>query len=109
VWGYPGALFFAAGGYHHHLGTNVWAGRTASPPAADEAQLLDWTIELPDETSLETAARSLERAGFAAERGHGPAGGEAEVRTRDRWGTAVRLRMASSQEEPVSHGKEREP
>src|SRR5688500_5159129 len=26
VWSYPGALFLAAGGYHHHLGTNVWAG-----------------------------------------------------------------------------------
>ena len=25
VWSYPGALFFGAGGYHHHLGTNVWA------------------------------------------------------------------------------------
>jgi catechol 2,3-dioxygenase len=25
VWNYPGALFLAAGGYHHHLGTNTWA------------------------------------------------------------------------------------
>jgi catechol 2,3-dioxygenase len=91
VWSYPGALFFAAGGYHHHLGTNVWAGRTASPPAADEAQLLDWTIELPDEASLEAAAESLERAGFPAERCRG-AGGGAEVRARDPWATAVRLR-----------------
>ncbi len=23
VWSYPGALFFSAGGYHHHLGTNT--------------------------------------------------------------------------------------
>ena len=23
VWSYPGALFFAVGGYHHHLGTNT--------------------------------------------------------------------------------------
>jgi catechol 2,3-dioxygenase len=108
VWGYPGALFFGAGGYHHHLGTNVWAGRTAAPPSADEAQLLDWTIELPDETSLETAAASLERAGFPAERGHA-AGGEAELRTHDRWGTPVRLRVDATQEEPESGGKEREP
>lgn len=101
VWSYPGALFFAAGGYHHHLGTNVWSGRDAPPPAAYEAQLLDWTIVLPDEASLEAVAGSLERAGLAAERGHG-AGGGAEVRTRDPWGTAVRLRMDSSQEEPES-------
>jgi catechol 2,3-dioxygenase len=25
VWTYPGALFMAAGGYHHHLGTNTWS------------------------------------------------------------------------------------
>jgi catechol-2,3-dioxygenase len=25
VWSYPGALFLSAGGYHHHLGTNVWS------------------------------------------------------------------------------------
>lgn len=91
VWSYPGALFFGAGDYHHHLGTNVWAGRTASPPAADDAQLLDWSIELPGEGSLETAAESLEGAGFPAERGDG-AGGEPEVRTRDPWATPVRLR-----------------
>ncbi len=39
VRGYPGALFFSAGGYHHHLGTNTWAGRTLPPPTAVG---LDW-------------------------------------------------------------------
>ena len=29
---YPGALFVAAGGYHHHLGLNTWAGEGAPPP-----------------------------------------------------------------------------
>jgi catechol 2,3-dioxygenase len=29
---YPGALFFAAGAYHHHVGVNVWAGKAAPPP-----------------------------------------------------------------------------
>ena len=43
VWSYPGALFLSAGGYHHHLGTNVWAGSGARPPEADQAQLLEWT------------------------------------------------------------------
>ncbi len=27
---FPGALFFAGGGYHHHIGTNIW-GVTGSP------------------------------------------------------------------------------
>jgi catechol 2,3-dioxygenase len=26
------ASFFAAGGYHHHIGTNIWAGAGAPPP-----------------------------------------------------------------------------
>jgi catechol 2,3-dioxygenase len=35
----------AAGGYHHHLGLNVWAGRGAPPPAADTVGLATFTIE----------------------------------------------------------------
>ena len=33
VWSYPGALFLSAGGYHHHLGTNVWSPGPAPAPA----------------------------------------------------------------------------
>ncbi|MDR5651503.1 VOC family protein [Ruixingdingia sedimenti] len=28
---YPGALFYGAGGYHHHLATNIWNSRAAGP------------------------------------------------------------------------------
>lgn len=28
---YPGAAFYGAGGYHHHLATNVWNSRGAAP------------------------------------------------------------------------------
>jgi catechol 2,3-dioxygenase len=50
---YPGALFVAAGGYHHHLGLNVWAGRGAPPPPGTVG--LDWfTIE-----SRQLAPRTL--------------------------------------------------
>jgi catechol 2,3-dioxygenase len=85
VWEVPGALFLAAGGYHHHLGTNLWAGRGATAPAPDEAQLLDWTIELPDASALESAAASLARSGFEVE-SSGP-----EIAVRDPWRTRVRL------------------
>ena len=64
VWSYPGALFLAAGGYHHHLGTNVWAGSGARAPEADQAQLLEWTLELPDAGSLRSAAASLVARGI---------------------------------------------
>lgn len=45
VRGYPGALFVAAGGYHHHLGLNTWAGLGAPPPPEHAAGLRSFTIE----------------------------------------------------------------
>ena len=84
---YPGALFLAAGGYHHHLGTNVWAGSTAAPPDEADARLLEWTIELPDEADVAAAAESVTRAGYAVER----TGDDGGVLLRDPWRTAVRL------------------
>lgn len=91
VWGYPGALFLAAGGYHHHLGTNLWAGRDATAPAPDEAQLLEWTIDLPGSAALAAAAASLESAGIAV----APCttrDGLKEAVVLDPWGTPLRLR-----------------
>ena len=90
VWHYPGALFLGAGGYHHHLGTNTWAGGGAAPPAPEDARLLEWTIELPDAASLAAAAESLARAGYAAERA-GDIANPSDVATRDPWGTQLRL------------------
>jgi catechol 2,3-dioxygenase len=88
VWEYPGALFLGAGGYHHHLGTNIWAGTRAEAPTAEDARLLEWTIELPDAASVSEAAASVLGAGFDVER-DGP-----DVVTRDPWGTAIRIRSA---------------
>jgi catechol 2,3-dioxygenase len=45
VRGYPGALFVAAGGYHHHLGMNTWAGAGAPPPPEHAVGLRSFTIE----------------------------------------------------------------
>ncbi|HZA97611.1 MAG TPA: VOC family protein [Gemmatimonadales bacterium] len=87
VWHYPGALFLAAGGYHHNLGTNTWAGSGARPPEAQDAQLLEWTLELPDASSLSAVRESLARAGYATE-GKNPG---AELLTRDPWGTELRF------------------
>jgi catechol 2,3-dioxygenase len=81
VWSYPGALFLAAGGYHHHLGLNTWAAG-ATPPSDDDARLLEWELVVPTETDVVSA---LEAVG--ADRA---AGGLA----RDPWGTAVRVRAS---------------
>ena len=41
---YPGALFVAAGGYHHHLGLNTWMGEGAPPPPENAVGLRWFTI-----------------------------------------------------------------
>jgi len=87
VWSYPGALFLGAGGYHHHLGTNIWAGPTARPAAVDEARLLEWTIVLPSAAEVEAVAARLVRAGAPLTRD----GGAGDVVTRDPWGTTLRI------------------
>lgn len=49
---YPGALFVSAGGYHHHVGLNTWAGAGAPRPP-DGARGLDrFELVLPDGESL---------------------------------------------------------
>ena len=41
------AAFVAAGGYHHHLGLNIWRGRGAPPVPAGVVGLRHWTIVIP--------------------------------------------------------------
>ena len=54
---YPGALFVSAGGYHHHLGLNTWAG-TGAPAPPEGARGLRWfTIVVPGEAALERVRR----------------------------------------------------
>lgn len=65
AWGYPGALFLGAGGYHHHLGTNIWAGPSAAPPAAAEPQLVTWQLVLPGADDVLAATANLRAAGYA--------------------------------------------
>ena len=95
VWDYPGALFFAASGHHHLLGTNTWAGREAQPPTEGDAQLLEWTIELPVAAALGPLADNLTRAGHIVER-HGQAGAESALIIRDPWGSRLRVWVAQT-------------
>jgi len=84
VWSYPGALFLSAGGYHHHLGTNVWAPGPAS--SADQAQLLEWELLVPSDEDVVAAVRSVRSAAYTAE---DVADGVTAV---DPWGTRVHVR-----------------
>jgi catechol 2,3-dioxygenase len=87
---YPGALFMSAGGYHHHLGTNTWAGSNAVPATATDARLLEWTIVLPNNDAISEVAASLRAAGADATLEH-----DGSLFARDPWGTAVRLRTGA--------------
>lgn len=78
---YPGALFMAAGGYHHHLGLNTWAGRT--PPPANAVGLESYTVVIPGEAAWKEA---VERTGAVVD------GTSASVRDPD--GTTVILAKA---------------
>ena len=88
VWGYPGALFMSAGGYHHHLGTNVWSPGPA--PSADEAQLLEWELVVPSEADVVAAGESMRAASYKA------TDAEGSLIATDPWGTRVRVVAAAS-------------
>lgn len=64
---YPGALFVAAGGYHHHIGLNVWMGRGAPPPPEDAVGLIAFAVKLPDKNAWLAAMQRVEEAGLALE------------------------------------------
>jgi catechol 2,3-dioxygenase len=64
---YPGALFVSAGGYHHHIGLNVWNGHGAPPPPPDSTGLIGFGIALPDETSRRTLIERARSAGAAVD------------------------------------------
>ena len=84
VWSYPGALFLAAGGYHHHLGLNTWAGANARPASENDARLLEWRIVLPRD-QVARARESVETAG------HTVAPTDEGWRVSDPWGTVLHV------------------
>jgi catechol 2,3-dioxygenase len=57
------AAFFGAGGYHHHVGANVWHSRGASPPPPGTAALRHATITLPDAAERDRVAARVADAG----------------------------------------------
>lgn len=61
--GYPGALFTSAGGYHHHVGLNTWAGVGAPSPPQGARGLVRFEVVLPDDAAVEEAAARLARVG----------------------------------------------
>ncbi len=75
VTSYPGALFVSAGGYHHHLGLNVWGSRGAPAPPEGALGLESFRVVVPRAGEVDAIAARLEAAGIAAT--PGPAGVQA--------------------------------
>jgi catechol 2,3-dioxygenase len=83
----PGALFMSAGGYHHHLGANVWESRNGPPPSPDTAGLSRMTVELSDIASVEALKARLRAANISVSDD-----GQGFLFT-DPWNTAVAVQL----------------
>jgi catechol 2,3-dioxygenase len=70
------AAFVSAGGYHHHLGFNIWRGPGVGPAPEHTVGLRHWTVAVPNVEEIRARVTSAEEidGGFI---------------TRDPWGTAV--------------------
>lgn len=60
------AAFVSAGGYHHHLGFNVWMGRGVTPPPPGTVGLRHWTVLLDSTEELGAVRGRAEAAGVEA-------------------------------------------
>jgi len=67
VRGYPGALFVAAGGYHHHIGLNTWNSRGAQGPPPGAVGLRSFDVRLPDPAALADVVERVRAAGLPME------------------------------------------
>ena len=63
----PSALFVAAGGYHHHIGLNTWAGVGAPPPPPGAIGLKHFALQLPDAVARDAVLARVRAAGTAPE------------------------------------------
>jgi catechol 2,3-dioxygenase len=77
----PGAAFVSAGGYHHHLGFNVWRGVNIPPAQQGTVGLREWTVVLPGEAEIDSVTARIDTAGIPREGGL----------TADPWGNRLRL------------------
>jgi catechol 2,3-dioxygenase len=64
----PGAAaFVAAGGYHHHLGFNVWRGEDVPPAPQGRVGLRHWTVVLEDQEQVDAVGDRVRAAGISTE------------------------------------------
>jgi catechol 2,3-dioxygenase len=86
----PSALFISAGGYHHHIGMNIWHSRGAAPAPADMVGLRFYTIDLPSEEAQQAVVTRLDAAGIPYTRA-----GEV-IRLQDPWQNTILLQVGAA-------------
>jgi len=84
------AVFLSAGGYHHHIGLNTWAGRGAAAPPPGTTGLYHFAILYPDRRALAAAVRRVLDAGVPLE-GAADHGVSEAVYLRDPDGNGIEL------------------
>lgn len=58
------AYFVSTGGYHHHIGFNIWNGRGAAPLPENSVGMKYFTIKYPNKELLNRALSNLQSQGF---------------------------------------------
>ncbi|MGH7632348.1 MAG: VOC family protein, partial [Gemmatimonadaceae bacterium] len=61
------AAFLSAGGYHHHVGLNTWAGVGAPAPPPGAIGLREFLVYLPSREEVERVAARVRAAGIPIE------------------------------------------
>ncbi len=82
------ALFVSAGGYHHHIGLNTWAGVGAPPPPPGAIGLRHFVVRVPSRGALASVRARLVAGG------HAPDVDGQSLRVRDPSGNAILFQTA---------------
>lgn len=99
------AVFLSAGGYHHHIGLNTWAGEGASAPPPGRTGLYHFAILYPNRKELARAFKRLFDHGVAIE-GASDHGVSEAIYLRDPDGNGIELYRDRPREEwPRSGGQ----
>jgi catechol 2,3-dioxygenase len=86
----PSAAFVSAGGYHHHLGFNVWGGQGIPPSPPGAVGLRRWTVLLESADQLAAVRERVEQAGLPiVEHGQG-------FEVNDPWNIPVRFELRAA-------------
>ena len=88
----PSALFVSAGGYHHHIGMNIWHSRGAGAAPEGSVRLRFFTIDLPTDEARRAVLDRLDAAGILHTETNGV------VTLRDPWQNTILLQVGPATE-----------